>query len=139
MISQRGNNLYIGSKVVGTIKGGDVFMKRNKGRHIYRVLNAWCVNTEILPFATSSLVIDVGNSELYVIKMYRLEQLRAKLNMYITFKDERQLAIPIECWDKFSTGTLPDSIGVSPSEFVENAPGRWKSRIIAQEQLEIQP
>lgn len=140
MISQKGNKLYIGGKMVGIIHGKNVVMRRSPKHHFYRVLNAWCVNTEILPFAEVSLVIEISRNKFYVISLARLEQLRSRLNMYVTFGQERQLAIPLECWDVYSSNAvdaMPASIGVSPLDFVENAPGRWVSRIIAQAQIEI--
>ena len=139
MLEKEFDILKLNGRKIGRIKDNVLLMKRNTGRHLYRVLDAWCLNVEVVNSGVDKFVIDTELSERYVILLSRIKDLRSKLNLFVTFGQERQLAIPIQCWDKYSFENLsfPVFIGTPPSEFIDNCIGRWRSRLIAHGQLEI--
>lgn len=132
-------NVRLGTKHIGRVEGSTLFMRRNTGRHLYRVLNAWCLNVDVVNGGFEQFVIDTEQCERFVIRYDTIQRLRTKLNLFITFQDERQLAIPVRCWDKYDYSNLsfPVLIGLLPEEFVESCRGRWRSRLIAYKQLDI--
>lgn len=139
MITIEEDTLYLDAKVIGKIKNNTLFMKRNIGKHFYRVLDAWCLNIEVVNSGVDKFVIDTEQKERFIIKFAAIKALRSKINMFVTFGEERQLAIPSKCWDRYSFENLsfPVFIGMPPAEFVDNCAGRWRSRLIANEQMEI--
>jgi len=126
-------------KTIGQIDGTALIMKRNTERHFYRVLNAWCLNIEVVNSGVEKFIIDTEQRQRYVITLSAIKALRSKVNLFVTFGVERQLAIPVQCWDKYSFENLsfPVFIGMPPAEFIETCSGRWRSRLIAYGQTEI--
>jgi hypothetical protein len=140
MLTTKGKYVYLNGRIVGELEGDAIIMKRVRSKHHYRVLNAWCVNTEVVAVAPKKLAVKLSDGDRYVISIHKVDQLRSKLNLFVTMGTERQLAIPLECWDyyaQYSPNHIPQAIGLSAEEFVSSPDGRWKSRLIAYGQTEI--
>lgn len=138
MTEKINNSFVLNGKRIGTIDGKTLKMYRDETRHIYRVLSAFCLNTETVNSGSERFVIDTGR-RLYSIQLETIKKLRSKLNLFVTFKTERQLAIPLKCWDRYEKPDIsfPVYIGMSPDDFVDTCDGRWRSRLIAYSQVEI--
>lgn len=116
-------------------------MRRSVERHKYRVLEAWCLNVEVVNCGAKRFIIDTTDTaERYVVTLDAIMRLRSVLNLFVTFGKERQLAVPLMCWDKYHHGNLsfPAQIGLQPADFADSCTGRWRSRLIARSQMEIQ-
>lgn len=144
MVAQKGRYLYLNGRLMAEISGEDILMKRVRSRHLYRVLNAWCVNTEIVAICKKRFIVALPDGDRYIISISKVSQLRSKLNMFVTLGTERQLAIPLECWDYYvrninpaTEPEFPAAIGLSADEFVAAPDGRWRSRLIAHSQMEM--
>jgi hypothetical protein len=139
MIIKEKDVLYLDGKLIGKMEGNILYMKRNVSKHFYRVLDSWCLNIEVVNSGAERFVIDTEQRERFIIRLSAVKALRSKINMFVTFGQERQLAIPSKCWDRYSHENLsfPAFIGMPPTEFVDNCSGRWRSRLIANEQTEI--
>lgn len=139
MLTIENESVKVNGKTIGKLKDKTLSMKRNHGRHFYRVLESWCINIDVINCGAERFVIDTDEKERYIVSLSTIQALRSKLNMFVTFGQERQLAIPIQCWDKYSHNNLsfPVYIGTPASEFADNCAGRWQSRLIAYGQTEI--
>jgi len=128
-------------KVIGRIEGSNLFMVRSMDKHFYRVLNAWCINIEVANEPSiEQIIIKLNDGTEYHIFTKKIKALRSKVNMFISHAEgERQLAIPLQCWDKYSKDKLmfPSYIGIPADEFVDVCAGRWRGRLIAYSQKEI--
>lgn len=130
--------LILNGKTIGTVKDDCIVMYRNEGRHLYRVLSAWCLNIETVNCGVNRFIIEAGKTR-YEISLDVIKKLRSKINLFVTFKTERQLAIPLKCWDRYEKPNIsfPSYIGMSPDDFIDTCDGRWRSRLIAFSQVEI--
>jgi hypothetical protein len=139
MVSIENNSVKVNGKTIGKLEGKTLLMNRNHDRHFYRVLESWCINIDVVNCGAERFVIDTDNKERYTVSLSAIKALRSKLNMFVTFGQERQLAIPIQCWDKYSHSnlTFPTYIGTPAAEFADKCTGRWQSRLIAYGQTEI--
>jgi hypothetical protein len=139
MLTNENYILKLDGKTIGTINDGGLYMKRNTVKHFYRVLDAWCLNIEVINCGADKFVIDTEKKERYIITLATIKALRSQANLFVTFGQERQLAIPAQCWDKYSHENLsfPVFIGTPPTEFTNICTGRWRSRLLAFGQLEI--
>lgn len=139
MIAVENDILKMDGRHIGKIEGNALMMKRNMAKHFYRVLDAWCLNIEVINSGVERFIIDTEQRQRYIIKLSTIKALRSKINMFVTFNQERQLAIPVQCWDKYLYENLsfPAFIGMPASEFVDTCSGRWRSRKIPAGQLEI--
>jgi hypothetical protein len=140
MLTIENESVKVNGKTIGKLKEKTLFMKRNHERHFYRVLESWCINIDVINCGAEKFVIDTDKKERYVVSFSTIQSLRSKLNMFVSFGQERQLAIPVQCWDKYlhSNLSFPVYIGTPASEFADNCKGRWQSRLIAYGQTEIQ-
>jgi len=140
MLTIENESVKVNGKTIGKLKEKTLFMRRNHERHFYRVLDSWCINIDVINCGAKKFVIDTDEKERYVVSFSTIQSLRSKLNMFVSFRQERQLAIPVQCWDKYSHNNLsfPVYIGTPASEFADNCAGRWQSRLIAYGQTEIQ-
>lgn len=139
MIVVENDILKMDGRTIGRMEGNTLIMRRNVSKHFYRVLDAWCLNVEVINSGAEKFIIDTEQKQRYIITLPVIKALRAQVNLFVTFGQERQLAIPAQCWDKYSHENLsfPVFIGTPPSEFAETCTGRWRSRLIAFGQLEI--
>jgi len=138
MIEIKNNIVRLDGKAIGRIESNALFMRRTMQKHHYRVLDAWCLNVETVNVGVDKFIIDAG-AEIYTISVGTIKKLRTYINMFVTFGKERQLAIPLKCWDKYekTNKTFPVYIGMSPDAFAESCTGRWTGRLIAFSQMEI--
>lgn len=139
MLEIKNNLLIMNGKSIGRIDKDCLIMRRNTTKHFYRVLDAWCLNIEVVNAGVRRFIIETEQKERWVISFDTIKALRSHLNLFVTFGQERQLAIPALCWDRYSHENLsfPVFIGTPPAEFAEACPGRWRSRLIAHSQTEI--
>ena len=139
MVIIENNIVKLDGKAIGLLNGKVLTMRRNTARHFYRVLNAWCINVEVVNSGAERFIIDTEKRERFVVRLSVIQALRARVNVFVTCGQERKLAIPLQCWDKYSHDNLsfPVFIGIPPDEFVETCTGRWRSRLIAYRQMEI--
>lgn len=139
MIVIENNIVILDGRTIGRLQKNALIMRRNTGRHFYRVLDAWCLNIEAVNCGAEWFIIDTEKKERWVIAHQTIRNLRSKVNLFVTCGQERQLAIPAVCWDRYSHENLsfPVFIGVPPSEFAETCSGRWRSRLLAYGQMEI--
>jgi hypothetical protein len=138
MVEILNERFILNGHCIGFVDGNALIMKRTKQKHLYNVLNSWNLNVETINGGVDKFIIDT-DQERYVISLDVIQKLRGKLNLFVTFKQERQLAIPLQLWDRYNKPDLsfPVYIGIPPETFVESCQGRWRSRIIAHSQMEI--
>lgn len=140
MIKYESGKLMMDGKTIGEmVDEKTLLMKRNKERHHYRALDAWCLNIDVVNSGISRFVIDTVQRERFVIHLEKINQLRKHINMFVSFGSERQLAIPIQCWDRYVYENLsfPAYIGMEAADFADTCRGRWQSRLISHQQIEI--
>lgn len=138
MVRIENNKLLLNGKQVGFMQNDILTMKRIFHKHHYYVLDAWCLNVEVVNSGASRFVIET-DTERYIISLDKIMKLRSKLNLFVTFGTERQLAIPLKCWDRYNLPevSFPVFIGIPPDEFVDSCSGRWRSRLISSSQMEL--
>lgn len=138
MVEIKNDVFRLNGKPIGFVSGNTLIMKRTMQKHHYHILNSWNLNVETVNSGLTQFIIDT-DTERYIIKLPTIQNLRKKLNLFVTFQKERQLAVPLECWDKYKKPdlTFPTYIGMPAESFVQNCTGRWRSRLIAYSQTEI--
>lgn len=104
--------------------------------HLYKRLNSFCVNAEVLKlFSWKYILFVCENNTEYRISKIEFDKLFNILNMYISFGEERQVAIPIAMLDTINSETKRiERCGVPVKEFIEGKTcvspyGNWKERI----------
>lgn len=125
-IDNKGWMMFAGHRI-GKVKGSVITMRRHYSKHLYRVLNSWCLNCEVLNSGMKTFVIhDEDTGIQYRITYDKIQELFGQFNIFITFGVERQFAIPLQVWDK----SLHDivTMGMSVTDFWNSPPTRWIKR-----------
>lgn len=107
-----------------------------KLEHIYKRLNAICVNQEVFLRCPDwkSLFVKIGNIN-YLLSRLEYDKLNKAVNNYLSYGKELQLALPIALFDSIdsNTGKITKP-GVTILDFVQNTISadpykEWKDRI----------
>ena len=118
MVEIKNSILRLNGKPLGRVENNKLYMVRAKNRHFYRVLESWCLNVEIVNSGVEWFIINVSeDGSQYRITLDKIKKLRSKVNMFVSFKDEHQLAIPAKCWDCYAKNNMsfPVFIGMPES------------------------
>ena len=129
--------IFVDNKKVGEFEqstGTFVFKKRIS--HLYRTLNSFCVNAEVLSmYDWKNILFQCDFNTEYIISKTEYDKLFNVLNMYISFGNEKQVAIPVAMMNKRNSITkIVDTYGVTVKEFIDEkikvSPyHNWKNRI----------
>lgn len=140
MVTIVNGTMKLDARTIGKVENDKLLMHRSRMKHYYRVLNAWCINIDVINSGVTKFIITVDDGDKYIIGLDKIKALRSKLNMFVTFKDERQLAIPHSCWDRYvkENKDFPIATGIPADEFAEKCDGRWRSRLVAYSQRDIE-
>lgn len=130
-------NIIVDNKKVGEFEsetGTLIFNK--KITHLYKALNSFCVNTEVLnTYDWKYILFRCDFNTEYKISRIEFEKLFGSLNMYISFGAEKQLAIPIAMMDTIDSITkIVKAYGTTVKDFIDkkislNPYQSWKNRI----------
>jgi len=130
-------SIFVRNKKVGVFEestGTLIFNK--KITHIYKTLNSFCVNSEVLSrYDWKNILFKCDFNTEYKICKIEFDKLFDALNMYISFGDERQVAIPIAMMDTIDSLTkIVKVYGTTVRDFIDKKISlhpyqSWKSRI----------
>ncbi len=130
-------SIFVGNKKVGVFEestGTLIFNK--KITHIYKALNSFCVNSEVLSrYDWKNILFKCDFDTEYRISKIEFDKLFNTLNMYISFGDEKQVAIPIAMMDTVDSLTkIVKVYGTTVKDFIDKKISlppyqAWKRRI----------
>lgn len=125
-IDNKGWMMFAGHRI-GKVKGSVLTMRRHYSKHLYRVLNSWCLNCEVLNSGVKTFIIQDEDTGIhYRITSAKIQELFDQFNISITFGIEKQFAIPLQVWDKSLHGNVTK--GMSVADFGSALTLLWKKR-----------
>lgn len=113
-----------------------ILTKRDFCKHLYRILHSFCVNSIIVSESFLSktqdyTIVFYNDNYTATITIKKLINFMEKYNCWITFGDEKQIAIPIAILE--FQGDNYKTIGLSVDEFEEELKtskySAWRRRI----------
>jgi hypothetical protein len=133
-----GTNAYIGNKVIARISQEFCIIERNKERHFYRTLNAWCINYELIKEAIERnipklQIVDKKFGNTYEIELAEIRNLMRSFNAFISFGNEKQIAVPLSLWDIYETRKGKDHLKTARITIEQliywSYSGKWAQRL----------
>ncbi len=126
LIISKNNVIFAGIKIgrIEIRKGKKCFISyATYERHIYRKLNAWTVNAEVLEIPEIKFIFwEIPGQKTFGISIKKLRKFMESYNCYLQgFRNykklERQVAVPVSICDSKAYGNFSSRSGISIAEF----------------------